>query len=723
MKAIRSVLRVLPAMVIFLLPSVSAGQGTTDMVYDCLSRLTGRESRTIFELAADTVSSSRSWFAYTVRDGKVAVRAACGADLARGAYTYLSRHCDAIVSWSGDRIEIPEDLPAASDSVSSPFQFRYYMNPVTHGYSTPYWDWERWQKEIDWMAVHGINMALISGAHEAILERVFKKAGLGRKDIKSFFCSPAYLPWNRMGNITGFGAPIPDSYIEYQVTLTHQIINRMRGLGMEPVIPSFAGFVPQSFSDLFPEETVHELKWGGFGRENHGWMLDPRSDLFRRLASLYIEEWEAEFGKGKYFLADCFNEMIPQSDGGEAELQSLLAGYGKAVYESLAGASSDAVWVMQGWTFPYMRDSDAKLFWSPDRLKALLSEVPDDGALILDITNEYSRLWWKSEPAYVMYDGFFGKRWVLGFIPVMGGHVPYNGMLQLYATVPAGVLDEKNSPALVGIGFAPEGIENNDIIYELLSDVAWSRQAVDLDDWLTVYCIRRYGSCPPEMKRAYDLLIISAYGNFTDDAIFRYQFGPVSKRKASVCRMTEFRAAAFSFLSASSRLKESELYRNDLIEITSQYLGLKADEMLEDFMKRDDPGNFASLDKALAIMSDIDRLLESHPTHRLELWLSYAANTGRSAKEKRYYLSDALRLITYWGGETREITDYSARTWSGLIRDYYIPRWKFYYRYPLGPEPSELYKWEEKWVNRGKITPREPFSDVTEAAEYLLSKY
>ncbi len=24
----------------------------------------------------------------------------------------------------------------------------------------PYWDWERWEKEIDWMAVHGINMPL-----------------------------------------------------------------------------------------------------------------------------------------------------------------------------------------------------------------------------------------------------------------------------------------------------------------------------------------------------------------------------------------------------------------------------------------------------------------------------------------------------------------------------------------------------------------------------------
>ena len=30
---------------------------------------------------------------------------------------------------------------------------RYYLNYCTHSYSMAFWDWERWQKEIDWMAL------------------------------------------------------------------------------------------------------------------------------------------------------------------------------------------------------------------------------------------------------------------------------------------------------------------------------------------------------------------------------------------------------------------------------------------------------------------------------------------------------------------------------------------------------------------------------------------
>lgn len=43
------------------------------------------------------------------------------------------------------------------------------------GYSMPYWDWERWEKEIDWMAVHGINMPLALVGYEGIMYRVWKK--------------------------------------------------------------------------------------------------------------------------------------------------------------------------------------------------------------------------------------------------------------------------------------------------------------------------------------------------------------------------------------------------------------------------------------------------------------------------------------------------------------------------------------------------------------------
>ena len=45
-------------------------------------------------------------------------------------------------------------------------------------------------------------------------------------------------------------------------------------------------------------------------------------------------------------------------------------------------------------------------------------------------------------------------------------------------------------------------------------------------------------------------------------------------------------------------------------------------------------------------------------------------------KDKNYYEKNARRIVTIWGPP---VDDYSARIWSSLLRDYYLPRWKNYF--------------------------------------------
>jgi len=56
-----------------------------------------------------------------------------------------------------------------------------------------------------------------------------------------------------MGNIHGFGGPLPSSWIENQLQLQHQILARMRSLGMIPVLPGFAGHVPSAITRIYPK--------------------------------------------------------------------------------------------------------------------------------------------------------------------------------------------------------------------------------------------------------------------------------------------------------------------------------------------------------------------------------------------------------------------------------------------------------------------------------------
>ena len=80
-------------------------------------------------------------------------------------------------------------------------------------------------------------------------------------------CTLVFLPCcrQRMGNLHGWGGPLPHSWHFQQVELQHKILARMRSLGMLPVLPAFAGHVPEAFPRLFPNHTVsHMGDWGHF---------------------------------------------------------------------------------------------------------------------------------------------------------------------------------------------------------------------------------------------------------------------------------------------------------------------------------------------------------------------------------------------------------------------------------------------------------------------------
>ena len=63
----------------------------------------------------------------------------------------------------------------------SPFEKHLFFNVCTLGYTAPFWDWERWEKEIDWLALHGFDMPLNPIAFEAISARVYRQLGLSEE--------------------------------------------------------------------------------------------------------------------------------------------------------------------------------------------------------------------------------------------------------------------------------------------------------------------------------------------------------------------------------------------------------------------------------------------------------------------------------------------------------------------------------------------------------------
>ena len=127
-----------------------------------------------------------------------------GVAVASALNFYLRYFCKVDTSWMSPLpLKLPEELPAVGTPVkrTSFVRYSYYENVCTHSYTQAFWTWSRWQREIDWMAMHGINLPLALTGQEAVSQRVFLKLGLTHADIGSYFAGPAFLAWNRMLNI------------------------------------------------------------------------------------------------------------------------------------------------------------------------------------------------------------------------------------------------------------------------------------------------------------------------------------------------------------------------------------------------------------------------------------------------------------------------------------------------------------------------------------------
>jgi alpha-N-acetylglucosaminidase len=59
---------------------------------------------------------------------------------------------------------------------------------------------------------------------------------------------------------------------------------------------------------------------------------------------------------------------------------------------------------------------------------------------------------------------------------------------------------------MIGVGLTPEGIEQNDIIYDFMMETIWYTSPVDLDKWVTNFVHRKYGFINQDIINGWHLL-------------------------------------------------------------------------------------------------------------------------------------------------------------------------------------------------------------------------
>ncbi|XP_052119700.1 alpha-N-acetylglucosaminidase [Frankliniella occidentalis] len=389
-----------------------------------------------------------------------------GVAAAWGLHHYLTQVCGCHVSWDYDQLALPDPLPDVNMTVTAVDRYRYYQNVCTVSYSFVWWDWARWERELDWMALNGINMALAFTGQEAVWQRVYSQLGLSKEDVDHHFTGPAFLAWQRMGNVRGWAGPLSASWHAHSRLLQHRILDRMRALGIVAVLPAFAGHVPRGFQRLFPNSTTTPLqRWNRFPDEYCcPLLLDPTDPVFHRVGTLFMRELIAEFGTDHIYNSDTFNEMQP-SDG----RPEYLARVGRAVYDSLVDVDPEAVWMIQNWLFVH----DA--FWTEPRAKALLTSVPTGRMLVLDLMAELL-------PQYRRFPSYYGQPFVWCMLHNFGGTL---GMYGASNYVNRNVFEARAlaNSTMVGTGLTMEGTGQNYVMYDLANELAWRAKPANLTEW------------------------------------------------------------------------------------------------------------------------------------------------------------------------------------------------------------------------------------------------
>lgn len=676
------------------------------------------------------IEADRGQDVFEIEDnnGRIMLRGNNGVSIASALNYYLKNITKNHISWNGSNLQLPAVLPLVKQKIRivSPHQYRYYLNYCTFNYTMSWWNWERWEKEIDWMALNGINLPLAITGQNSVWNRVYTELGFTQHELRDFFSGPAYFNWLWMGNLDAWGGPLPVSFMNRQEELEKKILGRERALGMKSILPAFTGHVPPSFPQKFPEAKLKKTNWQGFPDV---YILDPDDSLFSVIGKKFTAELIHTFGTDHLYSADTFNENTPPTND-----SIYLNDISKKVYQSMSAVDPKAMWIMQGWMFSY-----TPKYWQPTQIKALLNAVPNDKMIILDLYSESKPMWNKTE-------GYYGKPWIWCMLHNFGGNISLYGRMRNVANDPVAAMNDKTSGRMAGIGLTPEAIEQNPVMYELMLEHVWNNKTIDLDTWLKDYARRRYGKKNQHAELAWMILKNSVYnGGISSggpESMIVARPGFIELRRWANPKKfydpKELVPALENLIAATDELKNSEGFQYDLVDVCRQVLANYADTLHRQFTKsykaKDTMLFKKQMNAFIDVIEDMDRLLSTRKDFLLGQWLEAAKSWEQSPGEKGLYERNARNLITLWGDKNSVLHEYANKQWAGLLNGFYKPRWQQFFAAAMEAArmgvvfddklfDERIKQWEWGWVLGRENYPSKSQGDAIQVVKKIWLKY
>ncbi|WP_235402929.1 alpha-N-acetylglucosaminidase [Leyella stercorea] len=675
------------------------------------------------KIMTETVRSDRDFFEITSKNGNPLIRGNNYVSIASGINWYLKYSVGVHLTWNSMHASLPATLPLVQgvERHTTDIKHRYYLNYCTLSYSMAFWDWKRWEQELDWMALHGINLCLDIVGTDVVWRNVLLKLGYTKDEANEFVAGPAFQAWWLMNNLEGWGGPNSDNWYQQRERLQKQIMKRMKELGINVCLPGYSGMVPHDAKERLGLDVADPGKWNDYKRPA---FLQPTSKRFAEIASIYYKEQQRLYGKADFYSMDPFHE------GGNAGGVDLRKA-GEAIMGAMKAVNPNAVWVVQAWgACPY---------------PSMIKHLKNGDMLVLDLYSENRPQWGNSESTWYRKEGFNGHDWAFCMLLNFGGNVGMFGKLQHVVDEYYKARCSSFKSTMKGVGLTMEGIENNPVMYELLSELPWRDAKFSWKEWLHDYVEARYGNINnAKVHDAWLLLARSVYGAGAKiveqgchesvlcarPALDVYQVSSWSEMEEFYNPDDVIRAARL-MVEASHEVKANDNFRYDLVDVTRQAIAEQAryvyDEIVAAYKAKDRKMFDYTTKRFLDILLQQDRLLSSMPDFMVGGWIRSARNLGQNEQERNHYEWNARVQITTWGNrsaaERGGLREYAHKEWNGVLADFYYPRWKAYFEAlaaTLDGKPMkdiDFYAMDEKWTLLHNVYPYEAQGNPVEFAQ------
>lgn len=675
-----------------------------------LNRIGGNGAADKFEIVIDAslAQNGKDVFIIAPGNGKPCIKGNTQLSVSTGINWYLNHYAHINLSWSNPKTDLVNTslpIPNSEETHVCNTTYRYNLHTNAFSNSMALWTWDRWQQEIDWMALHGVNAPLNIVGLEVVTRNFLTRLGVESWVINTYITGPAYLSWFANNQIQGLGATawaegvtmegIPEWWYTRQEELCKQTLTRMREFGMQPVLPGFSGQVPDGFTNanVNAGDVIDNGIWLNEVHKRPD-IVKPGTDSYNQLAAIYYEELHNVMGVSELYGIDPFHDgTLPDGVTNAECYPSIMA----QLDEYYNGVSSDdktkynALTNSPKWFIHYHNDMPQN-----GAFEAMSTNYADR-FIALDINADIaSNSMWDN-------DTYNGYPYVFCMLNDFGGRNGLHGRMESTMNNYFNAIANDNS--IQGIGATPEGIETNHIVYDMLFELPWMSTRPNLNEWLKDYAHARYGTDNTTALEALQILKESVWNCTTDqlgasEAVIlarpEWDLESVSFNGTTALYYNPYDVlqAADKLLSIREQITSQDgknNYNYDVIDIVRQAMVDYAAELLpliNDMRKAGNTAEYRRLyELFLDLMLDLDGMLAYNEFFNLSTWTHRAheivedVNNANLGDNECNWLECNIRsLITVWAPwADNYMHDYSNRCWAGLIKDYYYKRWAYFF--------------------------------------------